>query len=86
MAVKVYLAANRLNLKLHFIWKSREDPIMQLVDKGSRGAWLDFDDFSLDADAIYIKRLRFMLLLLLLRNEFAKSGQNQSKSEIMDGF
>ena len=25
---------------------------MQLVDKGSRGPWLDFDDISLDADTI----------------------------------
>ena len=28
MAVKVYKAANRLNLRLHFEWKSREDPTM----------------------------------------------------------
>ena len=52
MAVKVYKAANRLNLKLHFEWKSREDPIMRLVDKGSRGPWPDFDDFSLDVDTV----------------------------------
>ena len=52
MAVKVYMAANRLNITIHFAWKSRNKPIMQIVDKGSRGPWLDFDDFSLDADAI----------------------------------
>ena len=52
MAVKVYMAANHLNITLHFVWKSRSEPIMQLVDKGSRGPWLDFDDFSMDADAI----------------------------------
>ena len=52
MAVKVYKAANRLNLKLHFEWKSREDPTMQLVDMGSRGPWPDFDDFSLDCDTV----------------------------------
>ena len=52
MAVKVYMAANRLNIKLHFVWRSRDDPIMQIVDKSSRGPWLNFYDFSLDADAI----------------------------------
>ena len=52
MAVKVYLAANRLNITLHFVWRPRSDPIMVIVDKGSRGPWLDFNDFSLDADAI----------------------------------
>ena len=52
MAVNVFKAANRLNLKLHFQWKSRSDPIMQLVDKGSRGPWLDFDDFSLDLETV----------------------------------
>ena len=52
MAVKVYKAANRLNLKLHFEWKSREDPTMRLVDMGSRGPWPDFDDFSLDCDTV----------------------------------
>ena len=52
MAVKVYMAANRLKIMLHFVWKSRNEPIMQIVDKGSRGPWLDFDNFSLDADAI----------------------------------
>ena len=29
MAVKVYGAANRLNLRPHFQWKSRDDPTMQ---------------------------------------------------------
>ena len=52
MAVKVYMAANRLNITMHFIWRPRSDPIMVIVDKGSRGPWLDFDDFSLDAEAI----------------------------------
>ena len=50
--MRVYLAANRLNITLHFAWRSRDEPIMQLVDKGSRGPWLDFNDFSLDAEAI----------------------------------
>ena len=52
MAVKVYMAANRLNITLHFIWRPRRDPIMVIVDKGSRGPWLDFDNFSLDAKII----------------------------------
>ena len=52
MAVKVYLAANRLNITLHFTWRPRSNPIMIIVDKGSRGPWLDFNDFSLDAEAI----------------------------------
>ena len=48
MAVKVFKVANSLGLRLFFQWKSRDDSTMQLVDKGSRGPWLDFDDFSLD--------------------------------------
>ena len=48
MAVKVFWVANSLGLKLFFLWKSRDDPTMQIVDKGSRGPWLDFDNFSLD--------------------------------------
>ena len=28
MAVKVYMAANRMNITLHFVWKSRNEPIM----------------------------------------------------------
>ena len=52
MAVKVYKAANRLNLKLHFQWKSREDPTMVLVNRGSRGPSLDYDDFALDTQSI----------------------------------
>ena len=35
MALKVYKVANSLGLKLYFHWRSREDPIMQLVDRGS---------------------------------------------------
>ena len=52
MDVKVFKVANSLGMKLFFHWKSRDDPTMQLVDKGSRGPWLDFDDFSLDDLAI----------------------------------
>ena len=52
MATKVYKVANSLELKLYFNWKSREDPTMVLVDKGSRGPWLDFDDFALDDNSI----------------------------------
>ena len=52
MATKVYKVANSLGLKLYFKWKSREDPTMVLVDKGSRGPWLDFDDFALDDNSI----------------------------------
>ena len=52
MAVKIYKAVNLLNLKLYCVWRSRDDPIMQLVVKGSSGPWLDFDDFSLDANTV----------------------------------
>ena len=52
MAVKVYMAANRLNITLYFKWNSRNEQIMQIVDRGSRGPWLDFDDFSLDSETI----------------------------------
>ena len=52
MAVKVYMAANRLNITLFFQWKSRNEQIMQIVDRVSRGPWLDFDDFSLDSETI----------------------------------
>ena len=48
MALKVFKVANSLGLKLFFVWKYRNDPTMQLVDKGSRGPWLDFYDFSLE--------------------------------------
>ena len=58
MATKVYKVANSLGLKLYFNWKSREDPTMVLVDKGSRGPWLDFDDFSLDDDSISVVKSR----------------------------
>ena len=47
MALKVYKVANSLGMKLFFHWKSRDNPTMQLVDKGSRGPWLNFDDFAL---------------------------------------
>ena len=52
MALKVFKVANSLGMKLFFVWKSRDDPTMQLVDKGSRGPWLDFDNFSLDDSTI----------------------------------
>ena len=52
MALKVYKVANSLGLKLYFHWRTREDPTMQLVDRGSRGPWLDFDDFALDDASI----------------------------------
>ena len=52
MAVKVFQVANSLGMKLLFYWKSRDDPTMQLVDRGSRGPWLDFDNFSLDDASI----------------------------------
>ena len=35
MAVDVFKAANQLNLKLHFQWKPRTDPVMVTVDLGS---------------------------------------------------
>ena len=52
MALNVYKVANSLGLKLYFHWRSRDDPIIQLVDKGSRGPWLDFDDFVLDSASL----------------------------------
>ena len=52
MAVKVYKRARSLGVRLFFQWKSRDDSTMQLVDKGSRGPWLDFNDFSLDDTTI----------------------------------
>ena len=52
MAVKVFQVANSLGMKLFFHWKSRDDPTMQLVDRGSRGPWLDFDNFSVDEASI----------------------------------
>ena len=48
MALKVYKVANSLGVKLFFHWKSRDNPTMQLVDRGSRGHWLNFDNFALD--------------------------------------
>ena len=52
MALKVYKVAKSLNLKHLFHWRTRSDPTMQLVYSGSRGPWLDFDDLTLDPDAI----------------------------------
>ena len=52
MALKVYKVANSLGLKLYFHWRTRDDPTMKLVDRGSRGPWLDFDDFALDSASI----------------------------------
>ena len=52
VATRVYKVANSLGLKLYFQWKSREDPTMVLVDKGSRSPWLNCDEFSLDAQSI----------------------------------
>ena len=52
MAIKVYKVANSLGLKLYFHWRTREDPTMQLVNRDSRGPWLDFDDFALDIASI----------------------------------
>ena len=50
MALKVYKVAKSLNLKLHFHWRTRSDPTMQLVDGGSIGRWLDVDNFGLDSE------------------------------------
>ena len=58
MATKVYKVANSLGLKLYFHWKSRDDPTMVLVDRGSRGPWLDFDNFSLDNSSISVVKSR----------------------------
>ena len=52
MTVKVFKAANSLGMKLFFHWKSRDDPTMQLVNKGSRGPWLHFDNFFPDDASI----------------------------------
>ena len=52
MALKVYKVANSLGLKLYIRWRFRDDQTMQLVDRGSRGPWLDFDDFTLDFASI----------------------------------
>ena len=41
-----------MNLKLHFHWRTRSDSMMQLVDRGSWGPWLDFDNFSLNLELI----------------------------------
>jgi len=57
-ATKVYKVAYSLGLKLYFHWKSRKDPTMVLVDRGSRGPWLDFDDFSLDDESISVVKSR----------------------------
>ena len=54
MATRVYQVANTLGLKLYFHLRSRENPTMILVDRGSRGPWSDFDDFSLDENSISI--------------------------------
>ena len=65
MAVKVFKVANSLGMKLFFHWKSRDDPTMQLVDKGSRGPWLNFDDFSLDDASIQEVLARASLLFTI---------------------
>ena len=52
MAIKVFKVNNSLGMKLFFHWKSRDDPTMQLVDKGSRGPWLNFNNFALDDASI----------------------------------
>ena len=52
MALKVYKVANSWELIFHFHWRTKESPTIQLVDKGSIGFWLDFDDFALDAASI----------------------------------
>ena len=57
-ALKVYKVAKYLNLKLHFHWRTRSDPTMQLVDRGCRGPWLDFDDFAMDSESIQEVRSR----------------------------
>ena len=32
MALDVFLSCNQLGIKIHFVWKPRDDPMMQLVD------------------------------------------------------
>ena len=44
--------ANSCELIFNFHWRTKESPTIQLVDKGSIGFWLDFDDFALDAPSI----------------------------------
>ena len=48
MALDVFLSCNQLGIKIHFVWKPRDDPMMQLVDSGSRGPWPVLDDFTVD--------------------------------------
>ena len=48
MVANFYRSCNYWNIKIHFSWKPRESPVMQLVDLGSRGPWLDYDNFTVD--------------------------------------
>ena len=50
MALDVFLSCNQLGIKIHFVWKPRDDPMMQLVDSGSQGPWPMLDDFMVDSN------------------------------------
>ena len=44
--------ANSWELIFHFHWITKENPSIQLIDKGCISFWLGFDDFALDAPSI----------------------------------
>ena len=52
MAEDVFAATRELNISLEVVWHSRDQPMMVLMDKGSRGPWRHWDDWGLDGETI----------------------------------
>ena len=48
IALDVFRACNHFGIHVQFLWQPRDTPLMQLVDRGSRGPWPIYDDFTVD--------------------------------------
>ena len=48
MARKIFLACRRNKIVLIANWESREAEIMATADLGSRGPWMEKDEFQMD--------------------------------------
>ena len=68
MSRKVFLACKEKGITLILNWESREEDLMQRVDAGSLGPWLQQDKFQMDFNSYQSLLSMFILFFIKLVN------------------
>ena len=60
LALQIFLACQKKNIRLKVEWKRRSEEEMEDADEGSRGPWKEREEFTVDSNTREVIRKKFL--------------------------